>query len=318
MQEVRRILSIDGGGIKGVFPAAFLATIEDSIGDKISNYFDLIVGTSTGGIIALGLGLGLSASEILSFYEEHGPQIFKQFLILNSWRHLVLAKYSNNPLQGALEKTFGDRFLGESQNRLVVPSLNLDTGEAYLYKTAHHQKLERDYKEFAVTVAMATSAAPTFFPTHLSYGGSALIDGGMWANNPIAIAAIEAITSLQWPATSLRILSLGCTASPLASGKGRKLPLGKLYWARKSTEIFMSGQSTSALGIAKLFAGEENVLRINPAVAKGNFSLDGIKEISTLRGLGSTEARKSLPKIRQMFLADYAEPFQPCYLPPMS
>jgi len=74
---VRKILSIDGGGIKGVFPASFLTTIEDSIGDRVSNYFDLIVGTSTGGIIALGLGLGLPAKDILSFYEEKGSAIFK-------------------------------------------------------------------------------------------------------------------------------------------------------------------------------------------------------------------------------------------------
>ena len=72
----RRILSIDGGGIKGVFPASFLATVENSIEGQLADYFDLIVGTSTGGIIALGLGLGLSASDILRFYEDSGPEIF--------------------------------------------------------------------------------------------------------------------------------------------------------------------------------------------------------------------------------------------------
>ena len=74
---MKRILAIDGGGIKGVFPAAFLATVEDTIKRNVADYFDLIVGTSTGGIIALGLGLGLSAKELLAFYEEHGPIIFK-------------------------------------------------------------------------------------------------------------------------------------------------------------------------------------------------------------------------------------------------
>ena len=68
----RRILAIDGGGIKGVFPASFLATVEDSIGNNVADYFDLIVGTSTGGIIALGLGLGLSAKEILRFTRNLG------------------------------------------------------------------------------------------------------------------------------------------------------------------------------------------------------------------------------------------------------
>lgn len=72
----RRILCIDGGGIKGVFPASFLATVEDTIEDQIADYFDLIAGTSTGGIIALGLGLGMSARDILRFYEDEGPKIF--------------------------------------------------------------------------------------------------------------------------------------------------------------------------------------------------------------------------------------------------
>ena len=73
---MKRILTIDGGGIKGVCPASFLATVDNSIEGNIADYFDLIVGTSTGGIIALGLGLGLSAKEILTFYEEFGPVIF--------------------------------------------------------------------------------------------------------------------------------------------------------------------------------------------------------------------------------------------------
>jgi uncharacterized protein len=313
MQEVRRILAIDGGGIKGVFPAAFLTILEDAIEDKVSNYFDLIVGTSTGGIVALGIGLGFSASEILEFYQMFGPSIFKQYSILSSLKHFALTKYSNKPLYEALQKTFGDRLLGESANRLLIPSLNLDTGEAYLYKTAHHKKLERDYKERAVTVAMATSAAPTFFPTHLAYNGTALVDGGMWANNPTGIATIEAVTTLGWPSESLRILSIGCTQSPMKIRRGRLWRLGKLYWAAKASEIFMSGQSTSALGTAKLFAGEENVLRVNPVVPTGRFSLDGVKAISPLQGLGETEARKLLPKIRQMFLTKHVEPFQPYY-----
>ena len=96
---MKRILTIDGGGIKGVFPASFLAAVEDSIGENIANYFDLIVGTSTGGIIALGFGLGLSAKEILAFYEEHGPLIFsgnRSFRWLRWWG---TTKYSGNPLK---------------------------------------------------------------------------------------------------------------------------------------------------------------------------------------------------------------------------
>lgn len=311
MTVIRRILSIDGGGIKGVFPAAFLATLEDAIGERIANYFDLIVGTSTGGILALGLGLGLSATEILSFYEQYGPQIFQQGGGLGWLRHLIFAKYSDAMLRQALEETFGDLKLGESNQRLVIPSLNLDKGEAYLYKTAHHPRFERDYKELAVTVALATSAAPTFFPTHLSEGGTAFIDGGVWANNPAVIAMIEAVKTLQWNPDTVRLLSLGCSTPPVSVGWERWLPFGKIGWAPKIVEMFMAGQSSFSLGAAQLFAGEKNVLRIDPIVQRNRFVMDGANNILILKGLGQSEARKELPKLRQLFLTEPAPTFVP-------
>ena len=106
MNNQRRILAIDGGGIKGVFPASFLATVEDSIGNNVADYFDLIVGTSTGGIITLGLGLGLSAQEILAFYEESGPRIFKGNRLLRSLRWFGISKYGKGPLEKALKGLF--------------------------------------------------------------------------------------------------------------------------------------------------------------------------------------------------------------------
>src|SRR5437588_7420440 len=108
---MKRILAIDGGGIKGVFPASFLASLEDSLGMNPAVFFDLISGTSTGGIIALGLGLGLSANAILSFYEQHGPQIFAGNRLLRFLRHVGFSKYSTEPLRKALESVFGDRIL---------------------------------------------------------------------------------------------------------------------------------------------------------------------------------------------------------------
>ena len=153
---IKKILAIDGGGIKGVFPASFLSSVEDTIGDKVSNYFDLIVGTSTGGIIALGLGMGMPSSEILSFYKELGPNIFRK-KPFNAIRRLFSSKYNQAPLRSALESKFKAFKLGESSKRLVIPSLNLETGSVHLYKTAHHPRLEMDYKESVVSIALATA-----------------------------------------------------------------------------------------------------------------------------------------------------------------
>lgn len=307
----RRILTIDGGGVKGVFPASFLATVESSLGKPVGSFFDLIVGTSTGGIIAIALGLGLPAKEILEFFEDAGPRIFAGNRLLRFLRRIGLSKYSQRPLRDALQATFGNSLLGDSRVRLVIPSLNLETGEVYVYKTAHHPRFDSDHRERAVDVALATAAAPTYFPTHRSAAGTPLVDGGVWANNPVGAAVVEAIGVLDWPRDSLAVLSLGCTTPPLDVGWGRRHGLGMGYWATKLADLFMTAQSSSSLGTAQLLAGHESVTRISPSVGRGRFSLDGISEIRSLKGLGSSEARKALPSIRPVFFFADAAEFRP-------
>src|SRR5437868_5520004 len=106
--DMRRVLTIDGGGVRGVLPASFLATVEEQIGRSPADFFDLIVGTSTGGIIALGLGGGLSASEIRDFYIDRGPTIFRGQRHMRALRQVVVAKHDPRRLQTELENVFGD------------------------------------------------------------------------------------------------------------------------------------------------------------------------------------------------------------------
>lgn len=146
------MLTIDGGGIKGVFPAAFLAEIEDRLGEAIYDYFDLIAGTSTGGIIAIGLGLGLTAGELLQLYKEFGPRIFHSHGFASSLRRLLRAKYSLEPLRQVVGTAFGNRLLGHSRKRLLVPALNLAAERVYIYRTAHHPRLVNDYTLPAIEV----------------------------------------------------------------------------------------------------------------------------------------------------------------------
>jgi predicted acylesterase/phospholipase RssA len=309
----RRILCIDGGGIKGVFPASFLSTIETTICTPVAEYFDLIVGTSTGGIIALGLGLGLSATDLLRFYQERGPAIFNGNGKLRFLRRFMRAKYDPEPLRQCLSEVFGSQRLGESRKRLVIPSFNVETGEVHVWKTAHHPRLERDYLHSVVDVALSTGAAPTYFPTYKAQSGTPLIDGGVWANNPVAIATIEAIGVLGWQASDLRILSLGCTTTPLGIDWGRKHSLGVLGWATKITDVFMRAQSMSATGMAQhLLPERSNLVRISPTVATNRFELDGVSEIPSLRGLGDFEARKALPELHSKF---FSIPVQEDFVP---
>lgn len=309
---MKRVLSIDGGGIKGVFPASFLSNIEQQIGRSVTDYFDLIVGTSTGGIIALGLGLGLSAESILRFYENEAPKIFSRKPFLSALQQLFVGKYDPAPLRRALEAVFEERKLGESKKRLVIPSFNLETGEVYNWKTAHHPKLEHDYSASAVDVALATAAAPTYFPAHRSGKGVPLIDGGVWANNPIAVAVVESVGILNWSPTEIRVLSLGCTSTPFGARMARFHSLGRGYWMWKLVDLFTNAQSASAIGMAQhLIKERDSVKRISPNI--GAFvKLDDVSEIPSLVGLGRSECRKELPALRNIFFQEpFAEMFEP-------
>jgi patatin-like phospholipase/acyl hydrolase len=306
----RRVLSIDGGGIKGVFAASFLAEIEESLGEPLVDYFDLIAGTSTGGIIALGLGMGLTAKEILAFYETHGPDIFRASPI-KVMRWLWSAKYKKSTLENALVEVFGERLLGESKTRLMIPSLDLETGAVHVFKTAHHDRFVRDYHQRVVDVALSTAAAPTYFPTHTLEAGVPLVDGGMWANNPMGPAAVEAIGLLEWEKGSVRLLSVGCTESPLDTYDRSSRGLGLNYWAQRLMSVIMAGQSSASLGTAQLLLGSENVHRVSPKVSPNRYKLDGVEGIQSLRGLGSSQARIEFQKVKNMFLDSKVKPFVP-------
>lgn len=306
---VRRILSIDGGGIKGTFPAAFFAEVENQIGAPIGDYFDLIVGTSTGGILALALGFRISASEIVKLYEEKGLTIFGGNSFLKGLKSLVFAKHSTQPLRSALADCFGDRKLGDSKNRLVIPSFNIEDGSVHIFKTQHHPRLTTDRSLKVVDVALATSAAPTFFMAHRLDTGTPLVDGGVWANNPIGSAALEAVTILNWAPSDLQVLSIGCTATPLDIGRGRSQSVGKLYWGTKVADLFLAAQSSASMGFAAHLAGKDRILRINPMMPDGRFSLDSVSGVQSLKGLGYSEARTAMPSIRDRFFSARAEAF---------
>lgn len=304
-----RVLTLDGGGIKGAFAAAVLADFEDTLGSPLVDYFDLIAGTSTGGIIALGLGLGLSSKQILEFYETRGPQIFVGARGLVG--RLLGPKYDDRPLREALQEVFGDRLLGDAQTRLLIPSLNLETGQVHVFKTAHHERFERDYKERVVDVVLATAAAPTYFRSHRLPVGTPLIDGGMWANNPMGAAAVEALGVLEWPRGSVKLLSISCTESPPSIRERSGSGLGQGRWARHLVDTFMSAQSSGSVGTATLLLGHENVHRISQSVSGDRYKLDGIEGIDSLKGLGASVARREYPHVKAAFLTEKAVQFIP-------
>ena len=173
-----RILSLNGGGIKGAFSAAVLTAIENEYKCSMTDYFDLVAGTSTGGLIALGLGAGVKAEKILSLYKDRGSVIFPQGCAL--WRKIkwfLSGKYVDHGLKSAVSEIVtdgnGEKRLVDSCCRLLISSFSADNGEMRYFTTPHADSCKTDGEVSMIDVALATSAAPTYFqPANVAHGFS--------------------------------------------------------------------------------------------------------------------------------------------------
>lgn len=304
-----KILSIDGGGIKGIFPAMLLAEIEERYlsGGSVAEHFDLITGTSTGGIIALGLSIGVPARAIAGLYTEHGGEIFPapRFGWLGrKWqacRDLAQYRYDRTVLAELLSNTFGDRKLGDAKSRLCIPSCDGRFGDVYVFKTTHHSDFKKDRHERMTTVAMATAAAPTYFQP-LDSGGYRFVDGGLWANNPIMVGVVDALSCFDLNRHEVRVLSLGCGDDPYTVSD-RMMKWGGLLAWKKVINGAIAFQSQNALGQARLLLGAERVLRVSPELVMPPIELDDWNRAkSELPGAALSSFQVHGEMIRALFL----------------
>ena len=313
-QQRFQILALDGGGIRGVFSAAILAAIEEDLGVRLTDHFDLIAGTSTGGIIALGLGLGLRPADILAFYTEHGPHIFRNRFRLRSALWWFWRKYRPAALETALRTVFSDRKFGESTKRLVIPSYNVGDDDVYIFRTAHAERLRRDYRVPTWKVALATSAAPTYFPACRQVDGLRLIDGGVWANNPSMVGIIEAVGTLRVPVGRIRLLSVGTYDAVVR--RPRILDRGGAFaWARTAPDILLRSGSIAVNNQANYLLGPQNVLRIDPRVPAREVTIDGVSSLESLIARARHHSRHMMPRAHELFADHTAPEFVPLYKP---
>lgn len=249
-QRTFKILSIDGGGIKGLYSATILKKFEEKFGCLTSDHFDMICGTSTGGLIALAISLKIPASEICTFYEVKGPEIFPKQSKLEAFfkQTFYKGKFNDTGLRNALESIFLDKKIGDSNNLLCIPSYSITEHKPYVFKY-DHTDLERDNNSSMVEIGLATSAAPTYFPlANLpSYHNTQFIDGGVWANNPSLIGILEALNYFVGNPpkefNSINILSLSSLS--MAGGNKTNLKRHRSFfdWRDELFETSMNGQS---------------------------------------------------------------------------
>ena len=303
-----RILCLDGGGIRCAFTAAALARWEQMSNLRVANHFDLIAGTSTGGILAIGLTLGLSAEEIVEFYRKHGPVIFPMTgVVERTWRGVVNVaanKFDATILEQKLSLVYDKHkttTLKDCAQRLLITSYNLSTNDLRLYRTSHHPTAPGHDHLRTVVVARATSAAPTYFkPAGVDdpIAPHEAVDGGVWANCPAMAALGEAVRILGIPLDRIEMLSIGTAGMP-AFVEDPSLE-GKAGWAARVPDLFMNAQMDATLSYVEQLLGDRFV-RIDDKRPRVQ-GMDNPNDLDFLIGRGSNVGESAAKDVMARFV----------------
>lgn len=206
MKETFNILSLSGGGIKGIFQSTFLRFLEKEYKVPLSQIFDLVAGTSTGSIVGAALACDIPMENVSNLYKQHGKEIFKKKsvgvkMLRHSW-------YSNEELKKRLHFVFKEKKLKEANTKLLIPSTSLEN-----YK---YQIFTQERNETIVDALMSSAAAPFYFDAYQTTGdiNHFYMDGGLWANNPTLVAILYCINVLDVPLDRIRVLSIGTMCMP--------------------------------------------------------------------------------------------------------
>lgn len=254
-----KVLSIDGGGIRGVIPATLLVEIEKETGKAIVDLFDLIVGTSTGGILACGLTVPntskkpkYSAADMLALYKDRGREIFDRSFWkgITSLGGVADEQYDYRPLERILRQYMGNASLTDCLKPIVATSYDIERREPYFFKTTQ-AKAARDRNHYLRDVARGTSAAPTYFEPAVVKSLAqrptrrVLVDGGVFVNNPAMCGYVEACSNGA-DQNDLLVVSFGTGVHT------RKIPYeeakdwGAVGWVRPIISVMMDGEADSA------------------------------------------------------------------------
>lgn len=232
-----RILSLAGGGYLGLYTAEVLAAVEDHVGEPLARRFDLVAGTSVGGILAVALAFEVPMRELCTLFREHGAEIFSHRALptssvgrlLDLTRAVMGPKYGGGALRKALQARIGERTLDDALHAVVVPAVNVTRSRTKVFKTPHADASAGDGHFRAVDVAMAASAAPAYFPA-IKLDGELYADGGLFAVAPDQVALHEAMHFMDARADRVRMLSVGTATRGYQPADGVDADDGAVGW----------------------------------------------------------------------------------------
>ncbi|ABG51055.1 Patatin [Trichodesmium erythraeum IMS101] len=325
-----RILCLDGGGIRGIMPARILQKVEERLGGPLKDHFDLIAGTSTGSILAVGIGLGKSPEEMLNLYLEKGLQIFPYQSLFSLKRLPIIFKYglsapkfSHEGLMGVLQEQFGENKFSDITSdpnklmgslKILVPSYDTISRNPVIFKSWDH---DRWYSKVPLwEICLSSASAPTYFPAHrIKYDGRvySLIDGGVCANNPVACAVAEAIKLLRQyldqstgdSIEQIKVISIGTgdPASPIPWEKVRGW--GLVQWGLRIADVFMDAPPDIHRYVAEQIIGgmdtdrEKRYLRLQLPLKDPLLAIDDARQANLERILEATDAYINQGKVRK-------------------
>lgn len=271
MNKPFRILSIDGGGIRGVYPAHVLHCIESRLDIALYDAFDMITGTSTGSIIAGGIATQVDAAQFVNMYREHGEKIFyKRTFTWPKWlwkdqiQPMIHSLYRSEYLENILTKIFTDRRLGGITKPLLLPASDIGNGCVHVLKSGYSTEFTRDNDVLVKDAVLASCSAPTYFDPH-KINHYLLADGGLWANNPALAAVIDAQKRLGVDQSDIQILTIGTGHSKTMYGTNglRRWGLVNGWRNKEFINLILSLQSQSAMNYLGLLLRKEQLLRID-------------------------------------------------------
>lgn len=271
------ILSLSGGGVRGIFQAVCLREIAKLLTKPLSSYFDLIAGTSTGAIIALGVALNVDPARIVDLFRVHGPKIFSRRSLADIRKG---PRYPPQPLREALTEVFGNRRLNECKPSVAIAATTLNRFQIRVFTTIPRKERELDLDLSVVDVIMASCAAPTFFPPVRPTGGERYyVDGGIWANSPSLMAAVWAYTYAQALFRDIRLVSIGNGKFPegaIADEFSRLRPVSREMISSLFDMMFATQNDMAEAVLEKLIT-RPNMLQIDTEL-KELISLDDAHE----------------------------------------
>lgn len=293
-----QILALSGGGYRGLYTAKVLELLEQKSGAPLARHFDLICGTSIGGILALALALEIPASKIVEIFIEEGENIFggrlKQRRIRQGrWWDSIWppgmsgAIHTQDYLRSVLERPefFGERLLGECSHAVIVPSVNFTTAVPQFFKTPHHPSFERDHALPLVEIALATSAAPVYFPQH-RFSNKVYVDGGLVANGPALFGVHEAEHFLKHALREIHVLAIGTLQIDSTASAADRLDRGIRAWGKDLFTLTIAAQERAMNQIVAHRLGER-FMSVNDTLTQNQ-----VKDVSL--DLADSQARQTL------------------------